>query len=318
MIAVMEKLQTQIRINYTDRDINSMLRSQATNGTSYTRHYTQNEEFFLKLSGVFSVPSFPIHHDVRQVEPTQSYLETIKMVLNAVVPLVPQLFEGLTYYFDPTDTLRPAFFQLYRLGDLHYLYLMKIDLTFKHGEHEMTRAGTNDSTPEYRTSKLFLEGIVVPIEQVETEGGKMAGFGVKQTVSQTWIGETGRGYFVQGIWMDHELTKFFSKLFLPKGKRTYPYYPFQCRYRTICSTVIETTSEARKRNPPLLHRALQFVVPVMDTIQESLRSVDFSEQIEAFTKLKRLVPEFWSNVWSKIAVTPYLNERDMKEFRIDP
>jgi hypothetical protein len=195
--------------------------------------------------------------------------------------------------------------------------MLKVDLGYKANEHEVIQPGTNDSTPEYRSSKVFLEGIVIPLESVELESGKVAGFGVKQTVSQTWIGETGRGYFVQGIWMDYELTKFFSKLFVPTSKKTYPFYPFQCRYRTICSTVIETDSELRKKNPPLLHRAVEFVAPVMDEIQESLKDADFSEDLDAFSALKRKLPEYWKNVWNGFKVTPYLNERDMKEFVIE-
>ncbi len=313
----MERLQNKIRLNYTNGDINALLRGSSVDGASHTRHFNQNEEFFLKLSRQFSVPSFPIHHDVRRPEPSTQYLETLAVLLREVVPAVPELFQGLTYYFDPADTLRPAFFQLYRLAEMHYLYLLKLDVAYKHMEHELVRSGTNDSTPEYRSSKLFLDAIVVPVEHVETAAGRVSEFVVKQTVSQTWIGETGRGYFVQGIWMDHELTKFFSKLFLPTGKRAYPFYPFQCRYRTICSTVLETSAESRKRNPPLLHRAVRFVAPVMDEIQESLRDIDFSEKNETFLKLKRSVPEFWSSVWNALEITPYLNERDMKEFRID-
>lgn len=258
----MATIEHQIRLNYSDPEINALLKSADRSGEDLSRHFNQNEEFFLKLPTEFYVPSFPIHHDVRIPTPTLRYLETLKLVLNSVVPLAPQLFSGLTYFFDPTDTLRPGFFQLYRLGDTHYLYLLKIDLGYKASEHEVIQPGTNDSTPEYRSSKLFLEGIVIPLTSVHSEGGKVSGFSIKQTISQTWIGETGRGYFVQGIWIDYELTKFFSKLFFPSDKRAYPFYPFQCRYRTICSTVIETSAESRKSNPPLLHRAVQFVEPV--------------------------------------------------------
>ena len=129
--------------------------------------------------------------------------------------------------------------------------------------------------------------------------------------------ETGRGYFVQGIWMDHELTKFFSKLFVPTGKRLYPFYPFQCRYRTICSTVIATNAEERRTVPPQLHRALQFVSPVMDTIQDALRESDFSEQLDIFQALKRKVPQFWNTIWSDLQIKPYLNNQDMKEFVVE-
>lgn len=311
----------QIKLNYTDPKINSYINEARSENdvapATYTQHYSQNEEFFIKLDRVYTVPSFPIHHDVRDPIPTDRYLETVRQLLGEVIPLVPDLFEGLTYYFDPSDILRPSFFQLYRLADEHYLYLLKIDLSHKPAEHESMQSGTNDSTAAYRSSTLPLDGIVIPVDEVHTENGRLSSFTVKQTVSQTWIGETGRGYFVQGIWMDHELTKFFSKLFTPTGKRLYPFYPFQCRYRTICSTVIATSAAKRRITPPLLHRALQFVLPVMDHIQESLKDTDFSEQVEIFRKLKPRVPEFWNSIWKDLQIKPYLNSRDMKEFVIE-
>ena len=92
--------------------------------------------------------------------------------------------------------------------------------------------------------------------------GKVVAFVVKQTISQNWIGETGKGYLVRGIWMDSELTKFFSKLFLPTGKRTYPFYPFTCRYKT------RLHDRPRIPHPipgekllPYLHRALSRFSP---------------------------------------------------------
>ena len=313
----MEKVQNQIRLNYTDKEINELLRDQRNGETEYTRHYSQNEEFFLKLSSEFTVPSFPIHHDVRIKEPSKRYLSSIKKLFNSIVPHVPKVFNGLTYYFDPADILRPAFFQLYRIGENHYMYMLKVDLTFKPNEHTVLQAGTNDSTPEYSTDKLFLDAIIIPLESVEIVQKRISSFKIRQTISQTWIGETGRGYFVQGIWMDHDLTKFFSKLFLPSGLRTYPYYPFLCRYRTICSTVINTANDERKKTPPLLHRAIDFAIPEIQTIQECLRENEFSEELPEFRKLKQKVPEFWTKVWGNLSIKAYLNEKDMKEFIIE-
>ena len=313
----MEKPKNLINLNFTDAQINGLLRTNGNGAAPATMHYNQNEEFFLKFSSEFFVPSFPIHHDVRKTEPDERYLETLKMLLQSIVPLAPQVFEGLTYFFDPSDTLRPGFFQLYRLGDNHYVYMVKLDLIYKPSEHQVIQASTNDATPEYRSSKLFLDGVVVPLESVQLVDNRISGFSVLQTVSQTWIGETGRGYFLQGIWMDYELTKFFSKLFLPQKKRTYPYYPFQCRYRTICSTVINTGIEDRRKTPPILHRAVKFVTPIMSHIENSLRNGDFSEDLDTFVKLKQKVPEFWNSVWESFNITPYLNEQDMKEFVIE-
>lgn len=313
----MEKHQSVIRLNYTDRDINQLLKDPGTSHIRPSKHFNQNEEFFLKTEGDYLVPSVPIHHDVHQKEPSKPYLDSLKDLLAELVPAVPDIFAHLTYFFDPTDILRPRFFQLYRLAETHYVYLLKLDLSFRAAEHQIVERSTNDATASYRTNKLFLEGLVIPLDGIDVVDGKVAAFNIKQTVSQTWIGETGRGYFVQGIWMDHELTKFFSKLFVARGVRIYPFYPFQCRYRTICSTVIDMSADGRRKNPPLLHRALQFVGPQMERIQESVRNVDFSEDLPAFVEMKRNVPESWNQLWNGMTVKPYLNEHDMKEFVIE-
>ena len=313
----MEDIQNVIPLNYTDREINQLIKSFSGSESKVSKHFNQNEEFFLKLDTEFFVPSFPIHHDVRLTEPTTRYLETLKIFLKGVVPLVPQIFTGLTYFFDPTDILRPGFFQLYKMGDVHYLYMLKIDLSFKTHEHQLIQRGTNDNTAEFRSVKLFLDGTVIPLNEVQTKDNKVTAFDIRQTVSQIWIGETGRGYFVQGIWIDHELTKFFSKLFLPPRKRVYPYYPFQCKYRTVCFGVINMDADSRKKYPPQLHKAVQFVEPIMDTIQDSVRDADFAVDLPVFQDIKKRVPEFWNTQWDDVAVKPYLNENDMKEFVVE-
>lgn len=313
----MAKLQDEIQVNFTDGEINKLLSGRATGPSTVSRHFTQNEEFFLKLSEDFFVPSFPIHHDVNVPVPTSRYLETLKIFLSGVVPLVPQVFNGLTYFFDPADILRPGFFQLYRLGDMHYLYLLKIDLSFKTHDNTLIQQGTNDSTSEYRSRKLFLEGSIIPLDEIQKLESKVSNFKIKQTIDQVWIGETGRGYLVQGIWIDHELTKFFTKLFLPPRKRLYPFYPFQCKYKTICQEIIDLDLEGRKKNAPHLHRALTFITPLMKVIQQSLRSSDFAEDLPAFTAIKKRVPAIWDTIWENLTVKPYLNEQDMKEYLIE-
>ena len=313
----MEKHGSTLRISYTDKGINSILGSTVGQQTPASRHFSQNEEFFLRLGGDFLVPSFHIHHDVRIARPSTTYLETLGSVLSAVVPLAPQVFSGMTYFFDPSDILGPGFYQMYRIGKDRYLYLLKMDLSFKTHDHEIVRPGTNDTTPEYRTRKLFLEGTIIPLSGIETLDNQLVSFTLKQMVSQTWIGETGRGYFVQGIWIDHELTKFFSRLFLPRAKHCYPYYPFQCKYKTICLSVIDMDGQSRKKNPPRLHRAIQFVGPFMPAIQRSLRNGSFSEDLPAFVEIKKKVPEYWRGMWDNVSIGSYLNDQDMREFAVE-
>jgi hypothetical protein len=266
------------------------------------------------LAEPIEVASFPIHHDVRQSTPRESYKKAIESLVDQLLELAPELLTGLTYMFNPREALRPAFFQIYRLGGQSYLYLVKIDLTFRPRLHEVIRSGSNDTSPEYRTEKLFLEADLIPLERIEVQNGRVRGFDVKQTISETWIGETGRGYFAQGIWLDRDLTKFFSKLFLPDGSRTYPYYPFTCKYRAVCKTIVSFASAKRKRSLQLLHKARNILEPEMRRIEDSLRSKDFSEENPVFQELRAEISPSWYEAWDGLNVEVYLNENEMREF----
>ena len=313
----MEQIEGNIYTNYSEQRINDLISSSSSGARNYTLHFNQNEEFFLKSEEEFLVPKFPIHHDVTIKQPESSYVNLLESFLSSVIPLFPQVFQGMTYFFDPAEILRPCFFQLFRVQERQYLNLMRLDLLFKTHEGEIIEYGDNDRTAAYRTRSLFLENDLIPLEGVLQENGKIAGFKIYQTVSQTWIGETGRGYFVQGIWMDNELTKFFSKLFFPPEKRFYPYYPFMCKYRTITFSLVELSPEGRKKYLPYLVRALQFLEPLMEEIQEALRQDTFSTDLPVFAKLKQQVPEKWNRSWENLRMDRYLNEREMKEFKLE-
>ncbi|MFP4362943.1 MAG: hypothetical protein ACLFR1_03665 [Spirochaetia bacterium] len=314
-----DQLLSEIQINYTDKDINNLLNTvQKKDGpSSSTRHYTQNEDFFLYLPEKYTVPSLPIHHDVKQTVPGKEYLQKIRNVVSELTAIEPDVFQGLTYMFSPSEILKPAFFRLYRVENSHYLFILKIDLMYKPMYNEVVQKGTNDFTSSFTTDKLFLEAIFIPLEKVLIQHGKMVGFKIRQLISDTWIGETGRGYFVQGIWIDNDLTKFFSKLFIPDGKRTYPYYPFICKYRTICHSVINLSVDNRKKYLPYLHNAIQFLLPQLSDIQQSIRGDSFSADMPIFIDLKNKIPENWQDIWTDLSVSPYLNEEDQKEFVIE-
>ncbi len=318
MIGIMEKGYNSIAVTYTDSRINNLLHgAEGVPGVGYTRHYSQGEEFFLELEQSFEVPSFPIHHDVNQRVPGKPYLEALETLLRRLVPLVPGIFENLQWAFNPADTLRPTFFRLYRYKDQSYLFLLKLDLIFHPREGEITNKGTNDVTAAYSTRRLFSEADVFPLEQVaKTEEG-LPRFDLRQDISQTWIGETGRGYFIQGIWIDRELTRFFSRLFLPKGKRVYPYYPFTCKLKTIGMTVISLDKGERERQIPYLERAVAFLRPRIDMIQKSVHDNPFSTDLEAFQQLKAKIPAGWDTHWDSLTVKPYLNQDNQKEYEIE-
>ncbi len=117
--------------------------------------------------------------------------------------------------------------------------------------------------------------------------------------------------------MDTELTKFFSRLFLTAGKRSYPFYPFTCKYKTVCMTVPNPLGEERTRLLPYLHAAIAFLAPEMERIQAALKEADFSESLPVFTELKARADESLGKPWTDLRVTPYLNADEQKEFRLE-
>jgi hypothetical protein len=311
------KTDNVIRCTYTDPSINTLLQQAGSAAAAFTRHYNQVEEFFFRFERSFDVPQLPIHHDVRIPAPEPRYLKLLTQILEQLIPLAPQLFADLTYVFDPAEILRPGFFHLYRLDSSQYLYLLKLDMMYRAQAHQLTQKGSNDFTAAYSTNCLFVESTCIPVKEVQTQSGRISTFVVDQTISNTWVDEIGRGYLVQGIWMDNDLTKFFSKLFLPEGKRTYPFYPFVCKYKTICQNLIDPDSNKREELLPYLHRALRYLRPAMPEIEAALKGRDFSEDLETFRRLKSKVPMDWKEIWNDLHVEMYLNSRDMKEYRID-
>jgi len=306
-----------IRCTYTDPTINNLLKQGGSGAGTFSRHYNQVEEFFLRLDRSFTVPQLPIHHDVRKPEPEKRYVQLLVEVLEQLIPLAPQVFQDLTYMFDPAEILRPSFFHLHRFEDSWYLHLLRLDLMHRPQVHRAIRKGSNDLTAAYSSDLLFLEAVFIPLQEFRTEAGKISTFVVEQTISNTWVDEIGRGYLVQGIWIDNDLSKFFSKLFLPEGRRTYPFYPFVCKYKTVCQNLIDLGPEMRKKLLPYLHRALGFLRPVMPEIEGSLKEGDFSESNVTFRKLKRTVPPPWAEIWNSLRLEMYLNDQDMKEYRIN-
>lgn len=314
---MMEQIQSVIPVNYSDSAINDILRNNRGEQKPYRRYFTGNEEFMLRLPQTYTVTSCPIHHDVRKTVPGHEYSEFVRQTVKQLADYLPDVFEGLTHLFDPAEIFRPAFFKLYKLESRSYLYLLRLDLHYRPSLHEVIARGGNDRTASYRTNVIVMEAMFIPLDGVETVRGKIRGFRVEQAVSQTWIGETGRGYHIQGIWVDRELTRFFSKLFIPRGIRAYPYYPFTCRYRAICHSAVTLDEGARRRSIPLLDRVRSFLLPHLREIEASLRTSEFSENLPDFVRLRELVPARWSNMWSDFAIRMYLNDDDQKEYELE-
>ena len=313
----MEQISNEIRVGFADQRINDLLESIGAEQRHFQRHFSQSEDFFIQLEGALAVPHFRIHHDVRLSEPSPEYAAGLTTVTAQVARLAPQLLKDLIYFFDPAEILRPCFYHVYRVDESLYLYLLRVDLMMRATEATVQEKGTNDLTPAFVTRRLFLEPTIIPLEEVVLVNGRVRGFRIRQTISQTWIGEFGRGYFQQGIWMDADLTRFFSRLFLPAGRKTYPYYPYHCKYKTVCQSLIGLSPAERAAAVPQLHRCLGFLLPSMDRIQAEMERSSFSEEMPVFQELKQSVPAEWYEAWRNVRVQSYLNGADMKEFRID-
>ena len=313
----MEQISNEIRVGYADQGLNHLLGEIGSEHRPFDRRFSQGEDFFLNLDDPLTIPHFQIHHDVRQPAPSPVYLGALKSITEQIARRAPQVLKGLTYFFDPAEILRPCFYHVYRIGEKPYLYMLRIDLMMRPAESTVIERGTNDQTPSYTSRHLFLEATLIPLDEVLRHGDRVKGFRIKQTISQTWIGEFGRGYFQQGIWMDADLTKFFSRLFLPADKKTYPYYPYQCRYKTVCQSIIDLDPDGRAAAVPLLHRSLEFLMPEMDRIQAEMKNETFSERMGVYRELKGKVPESWFEAWKGVKVEAYLNDADMREFRIE-
>jgi hypothetical protein len=306
-----------IQAKVTDPAVNALLAAAPGGERPLARHFSQTEEFFVRTEAEYHVPRLAIHHDVRRPQPDPGYVTRLAEVLAQLLRLAPQLWQGLTYLFDPAEVLRPSFFQLYSLGGRQYAYLLRLDLAYRPQAHRVLERGDNDLSPAFSTRELYLESSFIPLQGVETENGRVRALLVDQAISNTWVGETGRGYFVQGIWMDNDLTRFFSRLFLPAGQRTYPYFPYLCRYKTLCRSLIRFSAAERETALPQFHQAYEFLKPVMGRVESALKGREFSEDNPVFRELKSRVPESWYRPWEGLKVQAYLNEQDLKEYRID-
>jgi hypothetical protein len=315
----MDELLNEIRVVYPDDEINAILSAipEQRHGAPFAVRFNHSEELFLNLSSDLSMPRFPIHHDVHSNVPSPAYASALRDLIRQLSAILPDVFRGLTYYFDPSEPLKPRFYRLYKVENSIYLYLLRIDIVFRHFQGEVLEAATNDVTPAFRTRHLFMDSEIIPLETVLWEDGKARVFKVRQLVSNTWIGETGRGYLLHGIWMDNDLSKFFSKIFLPVGVRTYPFYPVFCKYKTVCAEAIPPGIERRKRILPLLHKAISFLSPEMERIQNALKDASFAETMPELIELRSRVPPAWKEVLKGVSIRSYLNERDLKEYALE-
>lgn len=314
----MEQLLNEIRISYIDPGINQMLLEidESSRNAPYSMRYNQAEDYFIELANPLIVPQLTIHHDVEDPVPKADYIAAVKDVVSQLASQLPECFSGLTYFFDPAEVFKPCFYRLYKAENDVYLYLLRLDLLARPLESEMLAPGTDKKSAAYSTRRLYLESELIPLEAVMWESGRVKAFRIRQLISQTWIGETGKGYLVRGIWIDTDLSKFFTKLFAPPNRRILPFYPISCKYKTVCAAAPLLTSDGRRKMIPLLHHALKLLAPEIASIQETLRDASFAVTLPAFISLREKVPASWKAMVERFNVEAYLNDREQKEYAL--
>jgi len=269
--------------------------------------YNQNEDQFLLLDEPLDVPAMPVHHAMENATPPDGYVALVAGLVGYLSDRVPGLVAGTQWYFDPLSILTPAFWRLETYEGRHYLYHLLIDLTCRPLDCEILTPGTNSRTPAYRTRRLYFDCDYLPV----TEGDASAGFfTLSQKIPFTWKGEAGQGYMIHGIWMDSDINKFFSKLILPAGKRNHPYYPVTCRHHCVSLNAFGLPG------PEILHRVSAIIEPELTGILQDLQMAAFSELMPRFNALKAIVPADLGSLWDNLTVTPFLNERDQKEYTV--
>ncbi len=311
----MEQAGDRLFIYHTDPGIDALLSGETANSTC-SFHFSHNEEFFVCLQDDISVPSFTIHHDVQQKKPGSELRESYVGLTRQINKLLPGLLQGFRFFFDASDTLKLSFFQLLKVEDAVYLLLLRIDLGYKPSAATLIGNGSNDRTPEYRTRKLYMDLDVIPVRDIVNLPGGPMQMQVIQTVSETWVGETGRGYFIQGIWLDREITKFFTRLFVPTGKKMYPYYPLNCKFRAICFQPFNLDIEGRRKAVSALHHCRAFLEKNVKEIESVLHSNTFSEDLPLFKKLRAQINPAILLLFEPLKLRAYLNQNDMKEYEL--
>ncbi|MCL2792823.1 MAG: hypothetical protein FWD87_07005 [Spirochaetaceae bacterium] len=311
----MDQILNVISVRQDNNEINKII-GNFEEQQPYTMHFSQSEDFFLKIKKTITMPHFKIHHDIKNLYPDDEYITNLSSIIKEMLPFISCLIANTVYFFDPAEPLRPVFYKLYNIEGKYYLYLVRLDLSFKPHDCEILERGDNDTTHKFSTKNIFLDIDILPIEKVIERDKNTTAYFIRQSISQTWIGETGRGYFIQGIWMDNELTKFFTNIFLPENMFSYPYYPFSCKYKTLTYFPLEFEPLYREKHILILDRSYNFLLPFMREVEKIFKDYLFSKELDIYKNIKEKIDTKWYRDFSSLKIDRYLNNRGMKEHGI--
>ena len=311
----MDQILNVISISQTYNEIDKIIEN-CKEQNAYTMHFSQNEDFFLKIKKTVIIPPFKVHHDINNPYPDDEYMTSLISIMEELLPFINCIVADTAYFFDPAEPLRPVFYKLYNFEEKYYLYLVRFDLSFKPHDCEIIEKGDNDITHKFSTENIFLDIDILPIEKLTERDTNTTDYFIKQSISRTWIGETGRGYFIQGIWMDNDLTKFFTNIFLPENILSYPYYPFICKYRTLTHFPLQFDPLYRGKHVAILDRSYNCLLPFMREIEKVFKDSVFDKEMDIYKNIKEKIDTNWYNDFSSLKIDRYLNNHGMKEYEI--
>ncbi len=311
----MDLVGEQISLLGLDSTIDSLfVKTPLRNDLEY--HFSQGEEFFIRIDAPIDFPSLPIHHDYRLKKATALEYSAYRQFFCDLAPYLGHFFAGMRYFFDPSHNQKPSFVQVLKIEEQLYAFLIKIDMSYRASHATVTKKASNDISASFKSCDIFLESDLIPLRSLDNKDGSYITLAVDTSISETWVGETGRGYFVQGIWLDREISRFISKLFVANGHKIYPFFPLLCKYKTVCFQTVDMSQDGRKRGLSFLHQARKFLKDYLSQIEGSIKDEEFSENNPVFVKMRPDVPVSLTDYTKTFKVKTYLDKDDQKEYEI--
>jgi len=306
----MDRKTSTIEFGFTDGTINTILSAPYTDNRPIRQlYFNRNEDQFITLSSPMVIPALPVHHPLENQTPPVEYTTMVANLASFLMKEVPSLVAGTRWAFDPVNLHVPQFYRIHKTASQDYLLLTRIDLTCHPLDCEIIKEGSNNRTHAYRTSKLFFESDWIPLDSVKITQDRTLVHPF-QTIPNTWKGEAGQGYMIHGIWMDADINKFFSKLFMPEGRRSHPFYPVNCKHRCVCVNSLNLPG------PEILEKIRGVIEPELDGILRDLQNSPFSELMPLFQRIRsEILPH--TCLWNNIRVTPKLDKNDHKEYIVE-
>jgi len=281
---------------------------------SVKRCFTQDEELFVQLKEPLLVPSLAIHHEVTKMTPSAEYGGLIQQLTSDLAQRLPALFSGLTWFFDPRDTLHPLFLQVLGAKEKRYLYCLRVDLTWRARFCEVLERGSNSRTPTYSTRSLFIESEVLPLASLDSSTSEKR-LHLAKLFRNTWKGEAGRRYHVEGQWIDQDITKFVTRAVLSPGRKTFPFYPLRCRFNTLSATCIDLDPQGRRKAATILELTWNQLASLAPEIQNRLQEFPFTEEDPLFLQARQACQPLVEPRLGNYQLEPYLNAHEQKEYR---